>query len=105
MAGEPGHPRTAGIGLVVRDDYQGEGLGTQLLAGLIQAARERGLISLWGVTLAGNAAMQRLICCCGLPVTTATDAGLTTFRIALGSGAPDGRAAAAAVPVVAFDQE
>jgi GNAT superfamily N-acetyltransferase len=105
LVGLPGHPTTAGIGLVVRDDYQGEGLGTQLLAGLIQAARERGLASLWGVTLAENAAMQRLICCCGLPVTTATDAGLTIFRIVLGSGAHKRRDAAAAVPVEAFDQD
>src|SRR5690606_23606740 len=47
--------------LVIADDWQRRGLGTQLMRGLIQAARHQGLAYIDGVVLAGNRPMLGLM--------------------------------------------
>ena len=80
---------TAEGGLVVRDDYQRQGLGSVLFDLLIQVAMARGLVGLWGVSLADNAGMHRLIQKVGLPYTSRTSHGETTVMIELAHAAND----------------
>jgi acetyltransferase len=76
-------PATAEVAIVLRDDYQREGLGTLLFDLLIQVALVRGLKRLRAVTLAENVAMQRLVRKSGLPFTGSTSYGETTMMIRL----------------------
>lgn len=75
----------AEFAIVIRDDYQGEGLGTTLLDLIIQVAMVRGLKELYGLTLAENDAIQRLIRKVGLPVHTRVSHGEMTLTIELGT--------------------
>jgi GNAT superfamily N-acetyltransferase len=74
---------TAEVAIVVRDDYQSEGLGTVLFDLLIQVAMVRDLKRLRAVSLAENEAIQRLVRNTGLPVTSRTLRGETTMIILL----------------------
>ena len=47
--------------LVVADQWQRKGIGTRLMAALIDAARERGLQSVNGEILADNLPMRKLV--------------------------------------------
>jgi RimJ/RimL family protein N-acetyltransferase len=69
--------------IVLRDDYQGEGLGTVLFDLLLQVAMVRGLKRLWAVSLAENVALHRLVRNSGLPITSQTRRGETTLIISL----------------------
>jgi GNAT superfamily N-acetyltransferase len=73
----------AEIALVVRDDYQGEGLGRALFEDLEQLARSRGLRCLSALVQAENTTMRRLLQSAGLPITSETTRGETMLRIAL----------------------
>jgi RimJ/RimL family protein N-acetyltransferase len=74
----------AELAIVLRDDYQAEGLGTALFDLLLQVALVRGLKRLWIVSLAENEGMHRLVRRSGLPFTSQTSRGETTMVIALG---------------------
>jgi GNAT superfamily N-acetyltransferase len=74
----------AEIALVVRDDYQREGVGRLLFGRLVDLARERGLRCLQAFTLAHNTAMRRLIDTSGQAYTSTTSRGETTITIQLG---------------------
>jgi acetyltransferase len=52
--------KSAEFALVVQDDYQHQGIGTQLLESLVEHARNRGLRSLTGEVLKQNKPMQTL---------------------------------------------
>ncbi len=73
----------AEVAIVLRDDYQGEGLGTMLFDLLVQVALVRGLKRLWAVSLAENEAFHRLVRNSGLPFTSQTLRGETTTTITL----------------------
>jgi acetyltransferase len=74
---------TAEVAIVIRDDYQGEGLGTRLFDLLLQVAMVRGLRRLWAVSLAENTVFQRLVRTSGLPYTSQTLRGETTTSITI----------------------
>lgn len=76
-------PDTAEFAIVLRDDYQREGLGTIMLDLLIQLALVRGIKRLRGISLADNEGVHRLIQKCGFPVESHTSHGETTQIIHL----------------------
>lgn len=76
-------PDTAEFAIVLRDDYQREGLGTIMLDLLIQLALVRGIKRLRGISLADNEGVHRLIQRCGFPVSSHTSHGETTQIIHL----------------------
>jgi Acetyltransferases, including N-acetylases of ribosomal proteins len=76
-------PDTAEFAIVLRDDYQREGLGTIMLDLLLQLALVRGIKRLRGISLADNEGIHRLIQKCGFPVTSHTSHGETTQIIHL----------------------
>ncbi len=63
----PHNRRVAEASILVRDDYQGTGVGRQMIDLLVTAARERQLERLIFLTHADNAAMIRLATGLGLP--------------------------------------
>lgn len=98
VVGEEGRPRAVGVArlaleapradsaefaIVIRDDYQGAGLGTMLFDLLIQVALVRGLRRLDAVALAENVGLARLIRKTGLPYTTRTSYGEMRVSILL----------------------
>ncbi len=83
MVRDAGDPATAEVAIVVRDDYQGEGLGAVLFDLLVQVALVRGLGRLRAVSLAENMGMRRLIRKTGLPFSSETRYGETTTTIEL----------------------
>lgn len=56
-----GDPAAAEFAIVVGDPYQGEGLGTELLRALADAALERGIVRFTATVLADNEAVHRLL--------------------------------------------
>ena len=61
-------PRRAEFALVVRDDLQGHGIGTELMRALIAIAHDQGLTCLEGLVLATNHKMLTLMSHLGLQV-------------------------------------
>ncbi|GAB4212435.1 MAG: hypothetical protein OHK0022_48240 [Roseiflexaceae bacterium] len=84
FVGSPDDPQLAEFAIVIRDDYQREGLGSILLDLLIQVALARGIDCLVGVTLLENTGIQRLVRRLGLPLSIQTRRGETTMTIRLG---------------------
>ena len=62
---EFGEPGTAELALVARDDYQALGLGTAMLARLVETARWRGASVIVAPVLGENAAMLKLLAASG----------------------------------------
>jgi len=54
-------PQAAEIAITIVDDWQGRGLGTELLAHLSDRARQEGIRRLTALTDAGNAAVAALL--------------------------------------------
>ena len=52
--------REAEFAIVIGDDWQGRGLGTQLLSALVRHAKREGIHRLFGTTLSTNTAMLAL---------------------------------------------
>lgn len=70
-------PMSAEIAVVVRDDYQGQGIGRDLVERLIQHARSSGINSVRADVLAENRPMLRLLRGLGLPQNITTQRGET----------------------------
>jgi RimJ/RimL family protein N-acetyltransferase len=58
---DPDDPRVAEIAVTIADDWQGRGLGTELLARLSDRARQAGIGRFTATVSADNAAMTRLL--------------------------------------------
>jgi GNAT superfamily N-acetyltransferase len=71
--------------ITIRDDYQGEGIGTILFDLIVQVAIVRGHTQMRAHSLAENVAVQRMIKRLGLPVANHTSRGETTSMITLRS--------------------
>jgi acetyltransferase len=69
--------------IVVRDDYQNEGIGSILFDLLVQIAIVRGHTTMRAYALAENEAVHKLIRRLGLPYTSNTSQGETTMMISL----------------------
>lgn len=74
---------TAEVAIVVRDDFQGEGIGRTIFDLLVQIALVQGITRLYAITLHENRGMQRLARGVGLPVTVRMDGGEMTITIHL----------------------
>ena len=83
LINDDSQPDTAEVAIVLRDDFQAEGLGTLLFDLLLQVAMVRGLKRLWAISLAENTAFQHLVRKAGLPFSTQTSHGEITTVITL----------------------
>jgi acetyltransferase len=69
----------AEMALVVADDWQGRGLGRQLLSGLVELARQSGVRRLFGITLSDNRPMLKLGQRVGFRLSKAPGAAIVTM--------------------------
>lgn len=76
-------PGQAEVAILVRDDWQSEGLGTLLFDTLVQTGLVQGLLRVYAITLSENRGMRRLVQKLGLPYTSRSDSGETIYWIAL----------------------
>ncbi|MEN9936625.1 MAG: hypothetical protein RLZZ387_3204 [Chloroflexota bacterium] len=83
LARDAEDPTTAEMAIVIRDDFQREGLGAIMLDLLIQIAMVSGVRSIRAVSLAENEGIHQLVQRTGLPVTSYTSHGETTQIISL----------------------
>jgi GNAT superfamily N-acetyltransferase len=81
----------AEIAFVVRDDWQGRGVGSRLLGRAAEIARARGLRGFTADVLAGNTAMLMVFQKSGLQVTSRIDGGV--YSLVMTFDAPPSRAA------------
>jgi len=79
--------RTAEYALVVADDWQGRGLGRQLMSRLIEAARDQGLELIEGLVIGNNRPMRNLMQTCGM-VDDVDEEDVSMRRIWLTLNAP-----------------
>jgi RimJ/RimL family protein N-acetyltransferase len=77
-------PGKAEVAFTVVDQYQGKGIGTQLMHHLITIARESGLTELNAEVLPDNHSMLRVLEKSGMPRTAKRDAGITHVVLQLG---------------------
>jgi GNAT superfamily N-acetyltransferase len=76
-------PRTnfAEASFLVRDDWQGKGIGHALMTALVDAARSRGIAGLTAEVLLANHSMLRVFHDCGLPVESELEGGVYHLRM------------------------
>jgi acetyltransferase len=72
---------TAEVAIVVRDDFQREGIGRTIFDLLVQIALVQDIKRLYAITLPENLGMQRLARGVGLPVNVRTQEGEMTITI------------------------
>jgi RimJ/RimL family protein N-acetyltransferase len=75
-------PRAAEIAVTIADDWQGRGLGTELLARLSDRARQAGIGRFTATVAADNAAMTRLLWKMGAELT-GRSRGTVDYEVAL----------------------
>ncbi len=73
----------AEFAVVVEDDWQGHGLGTDLLDRTWRLARQRGFHRLWADTLSENRSMLDVFHHAELPMHSSTHAGVTSVTFDL----------------------
>jgi GNAT superfamily N-acetyltransferase len=81
FAQRPGEPSVAEAAIVVRDDYQGEGVGRQLFMLLIERARARGIRTIAAATIAENRVVLEGLRRSGFPHRSETHRGETTIEL------------------------
>src|SRR5579863_1738470 len=79
----PGGVRTADVGVVVADAWQGLGVGSALIRALTARARTRGVTALTMDVLPGNHRMLALIARHWPAARAESSGGFTTFRVLL----------------------
>jgi acyl-CoA hydrolase/GNAT superfamily N-acetyltransferase len=70
---------------LVHDEWQGKGIGTQLIAALIEAAQQHGIAGLTGEVLMSNHGMLRVFHKHGFAVESTLDDGIYSLRIPFSS--------------------
>ena len=78
----------ADVGFIVRDTWQGQGLGTILLEEMIRLARQRGVKGFTADVLATNQTMMHLFQRSGLKLKTQTRAGVSRLTMLLETPEP-----------------
>ena len=73
---------TAEVAFVVRDDYQQQGVGRELLAYLTFLAKKQGLLGFTAEVLMENQPMMHLFKTMGFDLETRSDAGVYELRMA-----------------------
>ncbi len=78
-------PKTglAEVALVVRDDWQGRGVGTALFVRLIRLAREQGVRGFTAQVLSSNGRMLKLFRASGLPIVDRFESGVHELTLSL----------------------
>jgi RimJ/RimL family protein N-acetyltransferase len=79
---DPDDPRAAEIAVTIADDWQGRGLGAELLARLSDRARQAGIGRFTATVSADNAAMTRLLWKMGAELT-GRSRGTVDYEVAL----------------------
>ena len=82
------NPAVAEVAFVVRDDFQGHGIGTLLLDRLAHAARDRGIHRFVALVLADNVRMRRLFADSGYAMTATFDDGYITMEFSIDPAQP-----------------
>jgi acyl-CoA hydrolase len=77
------NPRTnfAEAAFLVRDDWQGRGIGTALLRALVEAARQQGIAGFLADVLADNEGMLKVFHRCGFPIESRLEDNVYSLRI------------------------
>jgi acyl-CoA hydrolase/GNAT superfamily N-acetyltransferase len=77
------NPRSnfAEAAFLVRDDWQGRGLGTRLMAALVEAARRQGITGFEADVLARNEGMLRVFHKSGHPIESRLEEGVYSLKI------------------------
>jgi RimJ/RimL family protein N-acetyltransferase len=83
--------RSAEVAFTIEEDYQGQGLASQLMALLTEIAREHGIHRLEADVLAGNAPMLKIFERSGLPLVKTRDGGVTHVVMELAPGGAQAR--------------
>jgi len=73
--------RTAEAAMVIRDDYQGKGLGTALADQLVYLARRQGLVAFTADVFEDNTPMLRIFEKSGFAVDRKTEYGVNKMRM------------------------
>ena len=81
------HDGSAEVAFLVLDEYQGKGVGTQLLKHLAILAKTRGIHELRADVLVDNQAMLRVIEQSGFPVRRSTSFGVVQLFLSIAEGA------------------
>jgi len=73
----PDGARAAEVAFTIEEDYQGQGLASQLMCMLVGIARQHGIVQFEAEVLAGNKAMRSVFERSGLPLTKSREDGVT----------------------------
>ena len=79
---------TAELAFMVEEDYQRQGLASQMLTTIAGLARRRGIVRLEADVLAQNPAMLTVFKRCGWPMTTSHSGGVVHLVLDLSAQAP-----------------
>lgn len=96
--GKDSHTNFADAAFLVRDDWQGKGIGTCLMTALVDAAREHGIAGFTADVQTLNQGMLRVFHKCGFPVESELDEGVYHLQIPFDHKRKTPRRTASAAP-------